>query len=70
VASRGEDVTGIDSGEDELDARAYSTSRGLTAYDAAYVAAAEAAAAPLVTNDELVVSVAADVATGVSALGG
>ena len=46
------------------------TSRGLTAYDAAYVAAAEAAAAPLVTDDELVASVAAGVATALSALGG
>jgi len=42
------------------------TARGLTAYDAAYVALAEAESMPLVTDDELVLAVAAGIAVGLS----
>jgi predicted nucleic acid-binding protein len=38
------------------------TARGLTAYDGAYVAVAEAAGSPLVTSDELILRIAAGVA--------
>lgn len=38
------------------------TARGLTAYDAAYVALAEARATRLITDDDLVVSLAGEVA--------
>lgn len=53
--------------EPDLERVAHWTSRGLTAYDAAYVAAAEATAAPLVTDDDLIVTIAAGVATALSA---
>ena len=46
----------------ELSRVAEWTARGLTAYDAAYVAVAEAAAVRLVTDDELVFAVAPEVA--------
>jgi predicted nucleic acid-binding protein len=36
---------------------------GLTAYDAAYVAVAEAAASPLITTDETILSVASQIAS-------
>lgn len=39
---------------------------GLTAYDAAYVALAEKRATSLVTDDDLVVAVAGDVATALT----
>jgi predicted nucleic acid-binding protein len=54
--------------EPELERVAHWTARGLTAYDAAYVSVAEACGAPLVTDDDLVVSVAGEVATALSAL--
>lgn len=66
----GLDEIGFEWVEPELERVAHWTSRGLTAYDAAYVAVAEAAAAPLVTDDDLIASVAAQIATGLSALGG
>jgi predicted nucleic acid-binding protein len=47
--------------EPELARVALWTSRGLTAYDAAYVAVAEAAGVPLITDDDRVLSVAAGV---------
>jgi predicted nucleic acid-binding protein len=49
--------------EPELSRVARWTARGLTAYDAAYVALAEAAAIELVTDDDLILSVAPSVAT-------
>ena len=42
------------------------TGRGLTAYDAAYVAVAEAAGAPLITSDEVVLSTAGPIARPLS----
>ena len=45
---------------------AHWTGQGLTAYDATYVVAAEASHAPLVTDDDLVVSVAGEVAIPLS----
>ena len=38
------------------------TARGLTAYDAAYVALAEAEALPLITDDDLIVTIAPQIA--------
>jgi predicted nucleic acid-binding protein len=58
---------GFDLIEPELPAVARWTARGLTAYDAAYVAVAERAATTLVTDDELVLSTAPELAV---ALGG
>lgn len=52
--------------EPELDRVARWTSRGLTAYDAAYVAAAEAAGVPLITSDPLILGVATGVARPLS----
>jgi predicted nucleic acid-binding protein len=66
----GLDEIGFEWVEPELERVARWTSRGLTAYDAAYVAAAEAAAAPLLTDDDLIASVAAGVATALSTLDG
>lgn len=48
--------------EPELDSVARWTARGLTAYDAAYVAIAEEAAVPLVTDDNLILSTAPNIA--------
>jgi predicted nucleic acid-binding protein len=52
--------------EPELSRVAYWTARGLTAYDAAYVAVAEANKAPLVTDDDRIVAVADEVATALA----
>lgn len=52
--------------EPELARVAYWTARGLTAYDAAYVAVAEANKAPLVTDDDRIVAVADEVATALA----
>ena len=49
--------------EPELDRLARWTARGLTAYDAAYVAIAEMEAVALVTDDDLVLAVAPEIAT-------
>jgi predicted nucleic acid-binding protein len=48
--------------EPELERVAIWTARGLTAYDAAYVAVAETAGATLVTADQLVLSTATEIA--------
>jgi predicted nucleic acid-binding protein len=48
--------------EPELADVARWTARGLTAYDATYVALAEAEAVPLVTDDDLIVSLAPGIA--------
>lgn len=52
--------------EPELAAVARWTGRGLTAYDAAYVAVAEGAWVKLVSDDELIVEVAPEVTVGLS----
>jgi predicted nucleic acid-binding protein len=49
-------------GEAELVSIASWTSRGLTAYDAVYVALAEARGVPLVTDDDTILSIAPNVA--------
>jgi len=56
------DDLGFDVGEAELVAIAAWTSRGLTAYDAAYVALAESRRRPLMTDDEQILSLATEVA--------
>jgi len=48
--------------EPELSAAARWVAGGLTAYDAAYVAVAEAAAIPLITSDQTILSLAPGVA--------
>jgi predicted nucleic acid-binding protein len=53
--------------EPELSRVAHWTSRGLTAYDAAYVAVAEVNQARLITDDDGIVGVAGEMATALSA---
>lgn len=53
--------------EPDLERVAIWTARGLTAYDAAYVAVAEAAGAPLITADELVLATAMEIAQPLAA---
>ena len=60
------DDLGFDVGEAELPAIAVWTSRGLTAYDAAYVALAESRGLQLITDDERILSVAPGVAQPLS----
>lgn len=57
---------GFEFEEPELARVASWTARGLTAYDAAYVALAEARRTRLITDDDLVVTVAGDVATSLA----
>ena len=54
--------------EPELDRVARWTARGLTAYDAAYVAIAEMEAVALVTDDDLVLAVAPEIAAPLGAV--
>jgi predicted nucleic acid-binding protein len=61
------DELGFEFVEPELNRVARWTAHGLTAYDAAYVAVAEANGLQLVTDDDLIVSVAGDVATALAA---
>jgi predicted nucleic acid-binding protein len=61
------DELGFELREPELGRVARWTARGLTAYDAAYVALAEAEKIRLVTDDDLVVTVAPAVATALAA---
>lgn len=63
------DALGFELVEPELARVARWTARGLTAYDAAYVAVAEAAGIPLVTDDDLVLAVAAGIAEPLSERG-
>ncbi|HEX5478335.1 MAG TPA: type II toxin-antitoxin system VapC family toxin [Dehalococcoidia bacterium] len=56
------DEIGFQSVQPTLTRVAYWTSRGLTAYDASYVALAEESEAPLITDDDLIVRVAGTVA--------
>jgi predicted nucleic acid-binding protein len=60
------DELGFEFEEPDLPRVATWTARGLTACDAAYLALAEARAAPLITDDDLVVAVAGDIATALS----
>ncbi len=60
---------GLQSAEPDLERVAIWTTRGLTAYDAAYVAVAEAAGAPLITADELVLATAVEIAQPLAAWG-
>ena len=55
-------------GEAEFASIAVWTSRGMTAYDAAYVALAESRGVRLVTDDETVLSIAPNVATPLGGL--
>jgi predicted nucleic acid-binding protein len=57
------DELGFEFEEPKLPRVAAWTARGLTAYDAAYVALAETRATPLITDDDLVVALAVDIAT-------
>lgn len=58
----GLDDLGFDVGEPALGSIAAWISRGLTAYDAAYVALAETRGLPLITDDQRIISVAPAVA--------
>ena len=60
------DELGFEFEDPELARVASWTARGLTAYDAAYVALAEARATPLITDDDFIVSLAGDVATALA----
>jgi predicted nucleic acid-binding protein len=60
------DGVGFEFEEPELARVACWTARGLTSYDAAYVALAEGRGIPLITDDDLVVAVADDVATALT----
>lgn len=56
------DDLGFEVAEPELDGVARWVARGLTAYDAAYVALAEERGSPLVTDDDRILAVASSVA--------
>lgn len=58
----------FDVAEPDLDLVAVWVSRGLTAYDAAYVALAEQRGAPLITDDRHVLTVAAGIARSTLAI--
>jgi predicted nucleic acid-binding protein len=60
------DELGFEFIEPDLVRVAYWTARGLTAYDAAYVALAEADGTRLFTDDDLIVTVAGDIATALA----
>lgn len=60
------DELGFELIEPELARVAYWTARGLTAYDAAYVAVAETNNTRLVTDDDLIVALAGEVATALA----
>ena len=59
----------FDIGEAELASITVWTSRGMTAYDAAYVALAESRGLPLITDDHTIISIAPNVAMPLSAGG-
>jgi predicted nucleic acid-binding protein len=63
------DELGLELIEPELARVAQWTARGLTAYDAAYVAVAEAYNTRLVTDDDFVVGVAGEVASALADTG-
>jgi predicted nucleic acid-binding protein len=64
------DELGFELIQPELTRVAFWTARGLTAYDAAYVAVAEADGTRLVTDDDLIVSVAGEIATALAEIDG
>ena len=63
------DSLGFEFREPELSSVARWTARGLTAYDATYVALAELEAIKLITDDNLILSVASEIAVALSATG-
>jgi len=65
--AQGIDGIGFEFDEPRLDRVAVWAARGLSAYDAAYVALAEAEAVPLVTDDDLILGAAPTVATALAA---
>jgi predicted nucleic acid-binding protein len=58
----GLDELGFELSEPDLARVAHWTARGLTAYDSAYVAVAEATHARLVTDDDLIIATAGEIA--------
>lgn len=60
------DDLGFELTEPDLARVAHWTARGLTAYDAAYVAVAETTGAPLITDDNLIVGLAGSIATALA----
>lgn len=56
------DDLGFERNEPDLVRVAHWTARGLTAYDAAYVAVAEAVGASLITDDDLIIEIAGGIA--------
>ena len=60
------DELGFELTEPELVRVAHWTARGLTAYDGAYVAVAEAVGARLITDDDLIVEIAREIAQPLS----
>lgn len=63
------DDLGLEFREPELARVAHWTARGLTAYDGAYVALAEATETRLVTDDEVIVDAAGELAWALAATG-
>ena len=59
---------GLEVREPKLEGVARWTGRGLTAYDAAYVALAEAEAVKLITDDDLIVAGAPAIATALASV--
>jgi predicted nucleic acid-binding protein len=57
---------GFELEEPELGRVAHWTARGLTAYDAAYVAVAETQSVPLVTDDDSIVAIAPNIAVALA----
>jgi predicted nucleic acid-binding protein len=63
----GLDDLGFELNEPDLGRVAYWTARGLTAYDAAYVVVAEATHTRLITDDDLIVATAGQIAQALAA---
>lgn len=63
------DELGFEFAEPDLERVASWTARGLSAYDAAYVALAEARTITLITDDDLIVSKAGDIAAALEDMG-
>lgn len=61
------DALGFEHAEPDLRRVAHWTARGLTAYDGAYVAVAEAIGARLITDDDLIVEIAEEIAQPLAA---
>jgi len=62
------DELGFELREPELGLVARWTAKGLTAYDAAYVALAEAEGLELITDDDLIIALAPQIAVGLATL--